>query len=730
MASTGGCYLRTEQGRHLLGNAEIELAFSTRTGAWLSLTDRTGGTVVAGHGPRQPTATITVGGRTTEFSGRDQVWSLEGARVLGADGAFRGIRAEPDEDGITLRVQTEEAGWVLTESYRIGSRGTRVERRLAIRYEGQGEELLRYAHLALPGIRVGRGEGCLVEAPGHGQGLHVPLTDLPEDTWGVTAPRPDNDCPGWQSGLILVHEPACGLCLMAWPYSELEPSYCELRREGEILHLAHMLHAADRFRVGHEIECGTQHIELCRTGWRDAMRRFHQWFDEAGVRVPADLSPWAQQAKLYEVCVGTFHFGPGRDYHRFSRVCEVTQQLDYIRELGFNTVQLMPRFPYPDYSVHDYFDVEVHYGPPDELKALVREAHERGMRVILDVVLHGCLDRETLERGGPSGTEPSPYLEREDWFVRDELGRVAKTYTLAFDHAHPEWREHLKEALLFYVRELDVDGFRVDAVTWNHFPNWKRGIGRRASACIYASASLFREVREELQRLKPGAVLYTESSGPLFLRSFDLSYNYDEQWIPHALAPVLPDELPRGAKTAREVAQWLEARDLALPPGAIRVHHLDSHDTCQWSGGPYRRETFGVAAARALFAFFALQKGGLMNFAGAEEGSEDFYRRVIAVRDELQGGEFSYVAAVPDDDMVFAMLWKRADFWAVPLINFRSHSVRFTLAVPSPGAGDYRLGEMLTGAELGTVPAEGLGSVGLEMGPYEVKVLRVERAEG
>src|SRR5207237_3176958 len=75
---------------------------------------------------------------------------------------------------------------------------------------------------------------------------------------------------------------------------------------------------------------------------------------------------------------------------------------------------------------------------------------------------------------------------------------------------------------------------------------------------------------------------------------------------------------------ARDIADWLAQRRLVMPRGAIKVRHLDCHDS-YWGPKEYRRDAFGIPAARALVAFFAFLDGGFMDYHGADEGSEEFY---------------------------------------------------------------------------------------------------------
>ena len=127
------------------------------------------------------------------------------------------------------------------------------------------------------------------------------------------------------------------------------------------------------------------------------------------------------------------------------------------------------------------------------------------------------------------------------------------------------------------------------------------------------------------------------------------------------------------------MAEWLEMRRLVLPKGLRKVHQADSHDSYEWGGlGMYRKEAFGVGGGRLLFAWSAFLDGGVMNYVWAEKGSEDFYRRVLELREStpaMREGSCDYLALRPSSDRVFAPLWRSAEGWAIPILTFSDQPV-------------------------------------------------------
>jgi hypothetical protein len=371
----------------------------------------------------------------------------------------------------------------------------------------------------------------------------------------------------------------------------------------------------------------------------------------------------------------------------------------------------MPHQFFPSYSVHDYYDISTQYGDEATLREIIKTAHSMGMKVILDVVIHGCNDKtvarktyersnyqypEWFERWMKTAADRSPYLDSNpEWFMHDEDGEIRAVYTWAFDHTNDSYQRHFIDVLRFYLTDLGADGFRVDAPTWNFFPNWKPGIAHRAGDSYYGWARLFQRARPALKPHKPDAMFYGEGTGPLYVRDFDIRYDYDQQWLYPALLDVVDPKgytwsgqwagLQRGRFiTARQMAEWLHERRLAHPPGSILAHHVDSHDSF-WPLAQFRREAFGSDAWRPCFALCTLIDGCLMHYIGGELGNEEFTRRIMQLRNtlpEITLGTCDYLAVRPDDDMVFAPLRSLGALHTIPVMNFRKGAAHVGLSLP------------------------------------------------
>jgi malto-oligosyltrehalose trehalohydrolase len=154
--------------------------------------------------------------------------------------------------------------------------------------------------------------------------------------------------------------------------------------------------------------------------------------------------PW-EETVLYELHAGAFGEG-GFDGLR--------RRLDHFVDLGVTAVELMPIADFPGRRGWGYdgvlpFAPEASYGRPDQLKALIDEAHQRGLMIFLDVVYNHF---------GPEG----------NWLPRLApplfTDRHQTPWGAAIDYARPEVREFFVQNALFWIQEYRFDGLRFDAV--------------------------------------------------------------------------------------------------------------------------------------------------------------------------------------------------------------------------------------------------------------------------
>jgi cyclomaltodextrinase len=245
----------------------------------------------------------------------------------------------------------------------------------------------------------------------------------------------------------------------------------------------------------------------------------------------------------------------------------VQRRLPYLKKLGVDVLWLWPptslRTSGEEYAIDDYFKIDPSWGPKPAFKKMVDEAHRLGLRVIVDFVpnhmsAEGSYFKDTVEHG-----EASKYW---DFFDRRSDGE----FTHYFDWTHlpnlnfenPQVRKMVLEATSYWVRDLGIDGFRMDAV-------W--GIKKRRP-------EFWRKWRAELQRITPDLMLIAEASavdGYYFSNGFDVAYDWTKRLGHWAWEPAF--EFPMEAGTL--LTRALTNGGKGYVSDALILRFLNNNDT-------------------------------------------------------------------------------------------------------------------------------------------------------
>ena len=131
--------------------------------------------------------------------------------------------------------------------------------------------------------------------------------------------------------------------------------------------------------------------------------------------MPPSDNLWYKDAIIYEVHVRAFSDSDGDGYGDFGGL---TDKLDYLQDLGITAVWLLPFYPSPlkddGYDISDYTSIHAQYGKLDDFKAFLEAAHDRGIRVITELVINHTSDQHPWfqrARQAPKAV-PAPRLLR------------------------------------------------------------------------------------------------------------------------------------------------------------------------------------------------------------------------------------------------------------------------------------------------------------------------------
>jgi alpha-amylase len=151
----------------------------------------------------------------------------------------------------------------------------------------------------------------------------------------------------------------------------------------------------------------------------------------------------------------------------------VTAKLDYTKEMGFTAIWLTPIFKnepggYHGYWIQDFYKVDPHFGTMEDLKTLVKEAHKRGMKVILDFVAnHTGYHHPWLS----DPTKKDWFHEKKEIFDWSDQKQVENGWVYGLPdlaQENPEVKRYLIDAAKWWIKQTDIDGYRLDTV--RHVP--------------------------------------------------------------------------------------------------------------------------------------------------------------------------------------------------------------------------------------------------------------------
>jgi maltose alpha-D-glucosyltransferase/alpha-amylase len=201
---------------------------------------------------------------------------------------------------------------------------------------------------------------------------------------------------------------------------------------------------------------------------------------------------WYKDAVIYQLNVKSFFDSNDDGIGDFKGL---TSKLEYIRDLGVNTIWLMPFYPSPlkddGYDISDYQNVHPQYGTLDDFRAMLREAHRLGLKVITELIINHTSDQHPWFQAARAAPPGSPQRDFYVWSDTDQkyLGtriiftdtetsnwawdNQAKAYywhrffshqpDLNFDN--PKVLEAVLQTMRFWL-DMGVDGFRLDAIPY------------------------------------------------------------------------------------------------------------------------------------------------------------------------------------------------------------------------------------------------------------------------
>ncbi|MFN8222937.1 MAG: 1,4-alpha-glucan branching protein GlgB [Gaiellales bacterium] len=347
-------------------------------------------------------------------------------------------------------------------------------------------------------------------------------------------------------------------------------------------------------------------------------RSRHTWTDGAWLLRRAAGDPLASPLSIYEVHAGSWRQGLGwRDL--------ATQLGEYVAELGFTHVELMPVMHHPygpswGYQVTGYYAPLPALGDPDDFRAFVDSLHQLGIGVILDwVPAHFPRDEWALAR-----FDGTALYEHAD--VR--RGSHPDWGTLVFNFGRHEVRNFLVANALYWLEEFHVDGLRVDAVASMLYLDYSRKPGewvpnRLGGREDLEAVDFIRELNEVTHAKHPGVMVVAEESTawpgvsrPTSMGGLGFTFKWNMGWMNDTLSYLEKEPVHRSyhhnEATFSLVYAWDE--NFVLPLSHDEVVHGKRSLLRKFPGDDWQQR----ATLRALFGHMWAHPGKKLLFMGGE----------------------------------------------------------------------------------------------------------------
>ncbi len=198
------------------------------------------------------------------------------------------------------------------------------------------------------------------------------------------------------------------------------------------------------------------------------------------------------------------------DFVESHSIEEVKQKLDYLQDLGVNAIELMPFNEFEGniswgYNPDFYFATDKYYGTPSAFKDFINECHNRGIAVIMDIVLNHSYGQSPLVRMYWDALNNRPSADNP-WY--NPTARHPFSVGYDFNHESPATKEFVKEVLNYWLTEYHIDGFRFD-LSKGFTQNYTTDVGAW-SAYDQSRINILTDYANYIKQVKPDAYVILE----------------------------------------------------------------------------------------------------------------------------------------------------------------------------------------------------------------------------
>ncbi|MCG8697316.1 MAG: alpha-amylase family glycosyl hydrolase, partial [Bacteroidales bacterium] len=403
-------------------------------------------------------------------------------------------------------------------------------------------------------------------------------------------------------------------------------------------------------------------LAVALTGCNPSTTKTTETITKKNVR---DIIP---QAVIYEVNI--------RQFTPEGTIKAFADHLPRLQKLGVDILWLMPIHPISVekrkgelgsyYAVADYKKVNPEFGTLEDLKALVNQAHDLGMFVILDWVANH------------TGWDNPWIFSNPEWYTKNDAGEIippiedwSDVADLNYDNT--DMRAAMIDALKYWVEEADMDGYRCDVAAEVPVDFWN-------------------DARAALDSIKPVFMLAEAWQPDLLEEAFDVAYGWE---LHHHT-----NEIAKGERNTTHLDEYFSEYMNRYANDDIIMNFITNHDENSWNGTEYERYGEGVAC---MAAFTYVIPGMPLIYTGQEAGLKKrlrfftkdtvhwndtslygFYQTLGELKQENKAleagknrGEMTHITV--DNDYVFAICRQKEENKVVGIFNLSDKQLKTTL---------------------------------------------------
>jgi 1,4-alpha-glucan branching enzyme len=356
-------------------------------------------------------------------------------------------------------------------------------------------------------------------------------------------------------------------------------------------------------------------------------RSQHEWSDDEWLAERVRQDMLKQPVSIYEVHLGSWRRNPAEG-NRSLDYLELADELsDYVADLGFTHVELMPIMEHPfagswGYQVTGYFAPTSRFGTPDDFRCFVDRLHRNGVGVLLDWV--------------------PAHFPRDDWALANFDGTQLYEHSDPRRGAHPDWgtlifnlsrtevRNFLLANGLYWLKEMHADGLRVDAVASMLYLDYSRKEGEWLPNEFGGRENLeavefLKRMNEVVYGCEPGVFTAAEESTawpgvsrPTYLGGLGFGFKWNMGWMHDTLTYFQKDPVYRRFHhhTLTFSLMYAFSENFILPLSHDEVVHGKRSLLDKMPGDRWQK----FANLRSLYAYMWAHPGKKLLFMGGELG--------------------------------------------------------------------------------------------------------------